>query len=246
MEAYKKLEENNSWIYKTSHIFYNPVGSLDEQALKNDYDKKLNNDKWKSFSYIKNFFKQNEEKEDIIEKEKKLAKECLKLLIESFENISQIRNYSLADCLVFAFALYQTNLMFSNINLTLEKSINLPGFEIFCKIRYLNERYSLDDKQIFINQNLQKLTIYDFLSKLFKILNEKDYSYVENESAEIIDSFFKDLTENEETSDLDEKIMELKKLDNTRDNRFNNEFMSLSKEEQIAFFYFKGYGKQFI
>lgn len=132
------------------------------------YHEKLNNDKWKSFSYIKNFFKQNEEKEDIIEKEKKLTKEYLKILSEEYSKISDFlktptskETYTLIDCLTIAFTLYQAKKLFPKIDIKLKEKnhayyISYANKDYFVFYAYDVEKSSLKT-EILIPQILDKL-----------------------------------------------------------------------------------------
>lgn len=72
--------------------------------------------------FISKFFKQNEAKESIIEKEKdssSIFNFFEKRVFEKSDK-SSFGNYSLMECLFISFVLYQAKLIFPNINLDLK------------------------------------------------------------------------------------------------------------------------------
>ncbi|MGT58406.1 hypothetical protein EBL20_10090, partial [Campylobacter coli] len=202
-----------------------------------DYNKKINDKKWLPYFYIKKFFKQNEVKESIIEKEKKIAHQYLTFLKKEFfekSDKSSFGNYSLMECLFISFVLYQAKLIFPNINLDLKKY----GGSNFVYIKYLDKTYVLwtDECPIYVNNEPTNITAYEVVSQLLKILDKKDYSFVENDSSITIDDFFNELSKDLDTTNtLDKKIIKLKQMYHLDEQKCIKEFMNLDEETQRAF-----------
>lgn len=202
-----------------------------------DYNKKINDKKWLPYFYIKKFFKQNEAKESIIEKEKKIAHQYLTFLKKEFfekSDKSSFGNYSLMECLFISFVLYQAKLIFPNINLDLKKY----GGSNFVYIKYLEETYVLwtDECPIYVNNEPTNITAYEVVSQLLKILDKKDYSFVENDNSITIDDFFNELSKDLDTTNtLDKKIIKLKQMYHLDEQKCIKEFMNLDEETQRAF-----------
>ncbi|EAL7552956.1 hypothetical protein DUY99_09040, partial [Campylobacter jejuni] len=202
-----------------------------------DYNKKINDKKWLPYFYIKKFFKQNEAKESIIEKEKKIAHQYLTFLKKEFfekSDKSSFGNYSLMECLFISFVLYQAKLIFPNINLDLKKY----GGSNFVYIKYLDKTYVLwtDECPIYVNNEPTNITAYEVVSQLLKILDKKDYSFVENDNSITIDDFFNELSKDLDTTNtLDKKIIKLKQMYHLDEQKCIKEFMNLDEETQRAF-----------
>ncbi|EIX7835899.1 hypothetical protein MK969_001709 [Campylobacter jejuni] len=202
-----------------------------------DYNKKINDKKWLPYFYIKKFFKQNEAKESIIEKEKKIAHQYLTFLKKEFfekSDKSSFGNYSLMECLFISFVLYQAKLIFPNINLDLKKY----GGSNFVYIKYLDKTYVLwtDECPIYVNNEPTNITAYEAVSQLLKILDKKDYSFVENDNSITIDDFFNELSKDLDTTNtLDKKIIKLKQMYYLDEQKCIKEFMNLDEETQRAF-----------
>ncbi|OOY01533.1 hypothetical protein BOQ02_05685 [Campylobacter coli] len=243
-EIYKDMKESHEDIIKSAFLTPVLIGKAatayylyESKSNYDDYNKKINDKKWLPYFYIKKFFKQNEDKESFIEKEKKLAHQYLTFLKKEFfekSDKSLFGNYSLMECLFISFVLYQAKLIFPNINLDLKKYVR--GNSVY--IKYLNKPYLLwrEFRVIFVNNKPTNITAYEVVSQLLKILDKKDYSFVENDSSITIDDFFNELSKDLDTTNtLDKEIIKLKQIYHSDKQEYAKEFMNLDEETQQTF-----------
>ncbi|MDN2913340.1 hypothetical protein PAK13_10285, partial [Campylobacter jejuni] len=112
------------------------------------------------------------------------------------------------------------------------------GGSNFVYIKYLDKTYVLwtDECPIYVNNEPTNITAYEVVSQLLKILDKKDYSFVENDSSITIDDFFNELSKDLDTTNtLDKKIIKLKQMYHLDEQKCIKEFMNLDEETQRAF-----------
>lgn len=171
-----------------------------------DYSKKINDKKWLPYFYIKKFFKQNEDKESIIEKEKKIAHQYLTFLEKEFfektsdskkETLRGLRSYNIKECLQIAWELYRAKQLFSNLESKFKK-----GFFGKIYVEYLDEDYTVfpdDDCWIFEEKNERifepKVSAIKFTQDLLDIFikSSKDNDKNEKINNKNIQKFFDEL-----------------------------------------------------
>ncbi|WP_270978554.1 hypothetical protein [Campylobacter helveticus] len=219
-EDSKKAYEDMQNVYKVlvaSHygeelqFNYNPA-TMRYMDLQADFDKKLENIKLYNYMCIKNFFKQNEEKESIIEKERKLAHQYLSYLQDMvFKKISNskqktlrgLKPYSIKECLQISWELYRAKQTFGNLESKFIK--NMLGD--IC-VRYLEEKYFVfeDDNCWIFEENNEhifepKVSVREFTQDLLDIFIESNKDNDENKEKnnesektnENIEKFFNEL-----------------------------------------------------
>ncbi|MBZ7936609.1 hypothetical protein H2279_08235, partial [Campylobacter sp. B0100352/1] len=199
-DSYKKILNYNKNEPQSNNY---PV-EIKRMEFQEDFDKKLQNIKLYNYMYIRNFFKQNEEKESIIEKEKKLAYQYLEFLQEKIfkeictksKNIYGLKMYTFRDCLQIAWELYRAKQIFINLNLKFKKS-----FFGNINVEYLDEDYTVfsdDNCWIFEEKNKHNFSAIDFTQDLLDIFIESNKDNDENEDKnkknnENIQKFFNEL-----------------------------------------------------
>lgn len=233
-EAYdesKKAYEDMQKSYKKALKFSSHYGeelqfndipaTIDYMYLEEDFDKTLQNVKLYPYAYIKNFFKQNEEKESIIEKEKKLAHQYLSYLQDMVfkktsdskqKTLKGLRPYHIKECLQIAWELYRAKQLFNNLNSKLEK-----GFFGEIYVEYLDETYTVfsnGDGWIFEEKNKgsfePKISAINFTQDLLDIFIKSSEENEENNNENInnknTQKFFKELLEELNVKLTDEEL----------------------------------------
>ncbi|MCW1360454.1 hypothetical protein OLQ22_04795 [Campylobacter jejuni] len=212
-KVYKDMKESCEGIIKSAFLTPTLIEKVatvyylyESKSNYDDYNKKINDKKWLPYFYIQNFFKQNEDKESIIEKEKKLAHQYLSYLQDTvFKKISEskqetlrgLRPYNIKECLQIAWELYRAKQLFGNLESKFVK--NMLGD--IC-VRYLEEKYFVfedNDCWIFEEENERifepKVNVIDFTQDLLDIFIEssKDNDKNEKINNKNIQKFFDEL-----------------------------------------------------
>lgn len=211
-EIYKDMKESHEDIIKSAFLTPVLIGKVatayylyESKSNYDDYNKKINDKKWLPYFYIKKFFKQNEDKESFIEKEKKLAHQYLTFLKKEFfektsdskQKILGLRPYNIKECLQIAWELYRAKQLFSNLESKFVK--NMLGD--IC-VRYLKKKYFVfEDNDCWIfEENKEcifepKVSAIGFTQDLLDIFIEssKDNNKNENINNKNIQEFFDEL-----------------------------------------------------
>lgn len=166
-ESYTKLLELNTQLdeaqskWNILHITHS-----DNKGIKNDINKLYTaNDNIYNYRYINQFFKNNEDKKSIIEKEKELTKEYLTMLQDFsqniFNNINNMANkqqLKTSDISIMflkvALSLHHTKKLFPHITIITDKGV--------CVINYLDTKYEIKCRYLEGYNNIF-VKIYDYL-----------------------------------------------------------------------------------
>lgn len=234
----KEVYENSKKAYEDMQVI------IKNTDLQTDLDKKLQDAKLYPYMYIQNFFKQNEEKESIIEKEKKLAHQYLSYLQDMVfkktsdskqKTLKGLKPYHIKECLQIAWELYRAKQLFNNLNSKLKK-----GFFGEIYVEYLDETYTVfsdSNGWIFEEKNERifesKVSAIDFTQNLLDIFikssKDKDEDEEKNNQNENIEKFFNDLLKELNVQLIDKELKQ--KLQENYDENFLEQKLKESKTE---------------